>query len=99
MMSKQMDAPMQQVELITKIAVTPELWATSVLPEGLIEQWLFADGSMVEAGDPVAIVRIEDALHQLVAPARGRLNIDLRANSVVEPGAEIGTVIRQINAS
>ena len=86
----------QEVRLITKIAVTPDLWATSVLPEGLIEQWLFSDGSFVEAGDPVAVVRIEDALHELVAPARGRLSIGLRANSVIEPGMGIGHIVRPI---
>jgi hypothetical protein len=64
----------------------------------LIEQWLLADGSVVEAGDPVASVRIEDALHQLVAPARGRLSIGMRANSVVEPDTGIGTIVRQISA-
>jgi hypothetical protein len=86
----------QDVELITKIAVSPDLWATSVLPGGIIERWLFADGSRVEAGDPVVVVRIEDAVHELMAPARGRLNIGLKANSVVEPGMGIGTIIRQV---
>jgi len=85
----------QEVELITKIAVSPDLWATSMLPEGIIEQWIFPDGSCVEAGDPIAIVRIEDALHELVAPARGRLSIGLKVNSMVEPGVGIGTIVRQ----
>jgi len=87
----------QEVELITKIAVPPDLWVTNVLPEGVIEQWLFPDRSRVEAGDPVATVRIEDALHELVAPARGRLSIGLKVNSVVEPGTVIGAVIRQVS--
>jgi len=82
--------------MITKIAVSPDLWATNIMPEGLIEQWLFTDGSNVEAGDAVATVRIEEALHRLTAPARGRLNIGLKANSVVEPGMGIGTIIRQL---
>ena len=84
------------VKMITKIAVTPDLWSTTILPEGLIEQWLFPDGSFVEAGDPVAAIRIEDALHELVAPARGRLSIGLRANSVIEPGMVIGNIVRQL---
>ena len=85
----------QRVEQITKIEVAPNLWTTSLLPEGLIEQWLFPDGSFVEAGDPIATVRIEDALHELTAPARGRLKIGMRANSVVEPGMGIGNIVRQ----
>jgi len=87
----------KDVELITKIEILPDLWATNVMPEGVIERWLVPEGSRVEAGDPIATVRIEDALHELVAPARGRLNIGLKVNSVVEPGTAIGTVIRQVS--
>jgi pyruvate/2-oxoglutarate dehydrogenase complex dihydrolipoamide acyltransferase (E2) component len=89
----------QQVDLITKIAVSPDLWATNVLPEGVIECWHFSDGSRVEAGDPLATVRIEDALHELVAPARGRLSIGLKVNSVIEPGTGIGTIVRHVSTS
>jgi len=89
----------QEVELITKIAVSPDLWATSMLPEGVIERWLYPDGSRVEAGDPIATVRIEDALHELVAPARGRLNIGLKVNSVIEPGTGIGTIVRIVSTT
>lgn len=85
----------QEVALITKIAVSPDLWTTSMLPEGIIEQWIFPDGSRVEAGDPIATIRIEDALHELAAPARGRLSIGLKVNSVIEPGMGIGTIIRR----
>lgn len=87
---------MTQVELITKIAVSPDLWATSTLPEGIIERWLFPDGSSVEAGDAVAVVRIEDAKHELMAPARGRLSIGVKANTMVEPGMGIGAIMRQV---
>jgi pyruvate/2-oxoglutarate dehydrogenase complex dihydrolipoamide acyltransferase (E2) component len=87
----------KKVELITKIEISQDLWANCILPEGVIERWLFRDGSRVQTGDPVATVRIEDALHELVAPARGRLNIGLKVNSVVEPGTAIGTVIRQVS--
>lgn len=84
------------VELITKIAVTPDFWATNVLPEGLIERWLIPDGALAEAGDPVANIRVEDALHELMAPAGGRLCIELKANSVIEPGTTVGCIVRRI---
>lgn len=84
------------VKMITGIAVTPELWASSMMPEGILERWLLADGSPVEAGDPVATIRIEDALHKLTVPARGRLEVGLKANSLVEPGTVIGNVVRLI---
>jgi pyruvate/2-oxoglutarate dehydrogenase complex dihydrolipoamide acyltransferase (E2) component len=77
---------------MTPIKVEAELWATSLLPEGMIEKWLVPDGAFVEAGDPLAALRIEDALHELIAPAEGWLTIDRKANDVVEPGAVIGHI-------
>jgi pyruvate/2-oxoglutarate dehydrogenase complex dihydrolipoamide acyltransferase (E2) component len=74
------------------IVVAPELWATSILPEGLIERWFVSDGAMVKAGDLLAQIRIESALHDLTAPAAGRLSIESKVNSVVEPGRVIGRV-------
>ena len=85
------------VNVVTAIAVAPELWASNMMPEGILERWLRPDGSQVEAGDPVAAVRIEDCLHELMAPARGRLHIELQVNSVVEPGMVIGSITRRIS--
>jgi biotin carboxyl carrier protein len=81
-----------------EIMVSPELWRNSMLPQGCIERWLVADGSPVEAGDPVACVRIESMLHELMAPAKGRVHIDYRTNSIIEPGTVIGRVMRQTSA-
>jgi pyruvate/2-oxoglutarate dehydrogenase complex dihydrolipoamide acyltransferase (E2) component len=80
---------------MTPIRVVQELWANSLLPEGMIEKWLLPDGAFVEAGEPVAALRIEGALHELQAPAEGWLSIDLKINAVVEPGAVIGHIGRQ----
>ena len=77
------------------IRIETDLWATSMFPEGLIERWLVADGAAVITGDRVAEVRIEDALHEITAPASGRLTISSSRNSVVEPGC----VIAQVNAA
>jgi hypothetical protein len=81
----------------SKISVDPSLWANSILPEGYIENWIAADGTPVEAGDPVACIRIESMLHELMSPATGILHIDRGTNSVVEPGAVIGRVDRRIS--
>ena len=80
---------------MTPIRVEPDLWATSLLPEGMIEKWLLPDGAFVEAGESVAALRIEGALHELQAPAEGWLSIDRRTNAVVEPGAVIGHIGRE----
>jgi len=74
------------------ITVAPELWSSSVLPEGMIEAWLIPAGSYVESGKPVAKVRIEDALHEIIAPASGWLRTSLAAASVVDPGTVIGRI-------
>ena len=55
------------------LKVPDDLWATSTLPEGVLERWLVPDSTAVRAGDRVATVRIEDALHEVMAPADGRL--------------------------
>ena len=84
------------LNLANPVTVTAELWATSILPEGIIENWLIAGGSFVEAGIPVAIVRIEDALHDVMACCNGRLHVGCRTNTVVEPGMTIGHISRAI---
>jgi len=77
---------------MTPIRIATELWASSLMPEGMIEKWLVPDGCFVEVGDPLATLRIEDALHELLAPAEGWLTIDRKTNAVVEPGAVIGHI-------
>ena len=78
---------------MSEIKVAEDLWASRTLPEGLVERWLLADGATVAAGEPVAEVRIEDALHEVLAPAAGRLLIWAPANAVIEPGATLGRII------
>ena len=53
-----------------------------MLPEGIVERWFIADGAIVAAGDPMAEIRIEDALHEIMAPVSGRLTIVAAANTV-----------------
>lgn len=78
------------------ISVSPDLWGTSILPEGILEKWIFADGSQVEAGDPIAAIRIESALHEIVAPVTGILHIGCKQNAVIDPGTVIGQISRLV---
>ncbi|HEY0267211.1 MAG TPA: hypothetical protein VGC16_10695 [Rhizomicrobium sp.] len=89
---------MIKLGMVTPIQVPPELWASTMMPEGILERWLIADGGQVWPGDPVATVRIESALHDLMAPCKGRLHIDRRIDSVIEPGAVIGHIDHTIHA-
>lgn len=90
---------MTDTTLKSAISIAPELWRTSILPEGILERWIFRNGSEVEAGDPVAVVRIESALHDVLAPAMGQLHIQCRANEVIEPGSVIGYILRDVHGT
>ena len=68
------------------VKVPDDLWATATLPEGVLERWLVSDGATVRVGDPLAAVRIEEALHEVTAPAQGRIAIAAAENDVIEPG-------------
>lgn len=74
------------------LIVAPEFWISRMLPEGMIEQWLVADGAIVAQHDPVADLRIEGELVRLKAPVAGKLKIDSKRNSIIEPGSVIGHI-------
>lgn len=74
------------------IRITEDLWSGRMLPEGVIERWVAGDGALVEMGEPIAEVRIEEALHEIVAPASGRLVTYVSKNDVVVPGSVIGQI-------
>lgn len=75
---------------MTEIRLGEELWQNGMLPEGILERWFVADGAAVAAGAKVAEVRIESALHEIMAPAGGALTILAAENAVVEPGTVVG---------
>jgi pyruvate/2-oxoglutarate dehydrogenase complex dihydrolipoamide acyltransferase (E2) component len=75
------------------INVPAELWSTSLLPEGILEHWLVADGDKVDAGSPIAIVRIEGARRGILAPTSGRIKSTAAENSVIEPGSVLAHLI------
>jgi hypothetical protein len=77
---------------MVQLIVDPELWISRIYPEGLIEDWLVPDGAMVKAEQPVAQLRIEGELITLKAPAAGKLMIDSRKNSPIEPGSVVGQI-------
>lgn len=74
------------------IHVAEELWSTGMLPEGVLERWLVSDGATVQAAEAVAAVRIGEALHDIVSPASGRLEVLAPASEVVDPGCIIAEV-------
>ena len=78
---------------MSDVRVDEALWASSILPEGVVERWFFADGAVVTAGDRIAEVRIEDARHEIIALAGGRLTIVTAANALIEPGTLLARLV------
>lgn len=74
------------------VRVGEELWMSNILPEGILERWRAADGETVKAGQPVAEVRIEDLLHEIVSPGHGVLAHDAKNGDVIQPGDRLGRV-------
>ncbi len=77
---------------MSDIRITEDLWATRLMPEGVLGAWRVSDGTRVSAGEPIAEVEIEGARYEIVAPFAGRLFQDVAAGSVIEPGSIIGRV-------
>ncbi len=77
---------------MSTITIAPEIWATAALPEGILEKWRVTDGSLVAADQVVAEISVEGAKHEVLSPTAGRVQVWMRANSVVEPGSQIGAV-------
>lgn len=74
------------------IHVAEDLWSTGILPEGVLERWLVSDGAHVKVGDAVAAVRIGEALHDILSPASGRLEVLAPVSEVIDPGCIIAEV-------
>jgi pyruvate/2-oxoglutarate dehydrogenase complex dihydrolipoamide acyltransferase (E2) component len=77
---------------MTNIITSSDLWASSMLPEGILERWLVLDGTIVTAGQCIAEVRIEGSLHEITAPVSGHLKTQSKFNAIIEPGSIIATV-------
>jgi biotin carboxyl carrier protein len=74
------------------INVDEELWASNILPTGILERWRVHDGGAVKTGQPVAEVRIEDALHEIASPGHGVLSHEAKPGDVVQPGDRLGQI-------
>jgi hypothetical protein len=81
-------------EIMTTIAIKADesLWQNNMLPEGVVVRWFVADGALARAGHRMAEVRIEGALHDIIAPANGRVKIEMDVSSVIEPGSLLATL-------
>ena len=77
---------------MTELRVPEGLWDTGIVPEGVISNWYFDEGSSVEAGSVVAVIMVEKTEYDIEAPASGKLHILTETNGVVAPGNLIGQI-------
>lgn len=74
------------------IHLPDDLWADSMTPLGVLQRWRVEAGETVLAGQAIAEVRVEDAVHELAAPCSGQLATFARPNDLVAAGALIGRI-------
>jgi pyruvate/2-oxoglutarate dehydrogenase complex dihydrolipoamide acyltransferase (E2) component len=74
------------------VRVDENLWNNSTMPEGELMRWRVSEGAHVEAGQPLAEVRIEDALHEIPSPASGILVRQAHTGEMIQPGSPLGWV-------
>jgi pyruvate/2-oxoglutarate dehydrogenase complex dihydrolipoamide acyltransferase (E2) component len=77
---------------MSEITVADDLWRSGMAPEGVLVRWRRADGEVVAKGEAVAEIIVEEARHEIMAPAAGRLRALAARGALVEPGSVIGLV-------
>lgn len=72
------------------LCVPDDLWANAPTLQGSLQRWAVSDGALVTAGQALAEIRIEDAVHDIVAPAAGQLFRSATPNDTLEPRLLLG---------
>jgi pyruvate/2-oxoglutarate dehydrogenase complex dihydrolipoamide acyltransferase (E2) component len=62
------------------------------MTEGVLAEWLAADGATVTTGDPLFAIESDKSTNEVEAPASGVLRIVGQAGETYEVGAVIGTI-------
>jgi pyruvate/2-oxoglutarate dehydrogenase complex dihydrolipoamide acyltransferase (E2) component len=63
------------------------------MTEGVLAEWLVADGAQVNEGDPIYTLETGKAAQEVVAPASGKLVQKAQAGETYEIGTDIGEII------
>ena len=72
------------------LCVPDDLWANAPTRQGSLQRWTVSDGALVTAGQALAEVRIEDAVHHIIAPAAGQLFRSATPHDTLEPRLLLG---------
>lgn len=68
----------------------PQLGFT--MSEGVLSQWLVADGASVTAGSPIYTLEAEKAVEEVEAPASGVIRIIAKAGETYSVGTILATI-------
>ncbi len=72
------------------LCVPDNLWANAPTRKGSLQRWTVSDGALVAAGQALAEIRIEDTVHDIVAPAAGQLFRSATPHDTLEPCLLLG---------
>lgn len=60
--------------------------------EGMLAEWLVADGGAVKEGDPLFALESDKSTQEIESPASGTLKIIAQAGETYEVGAVLGEI-------
>lgn len=63
------------------------------MTEGVLAEWLVADGAQVKEGDPIYVIETGKAVQEIQAPAAGRLLHKAQAGETYLVGTDIGEIV------
>lgn len=70
--------------------VLPKLGFSMI--EGVLSQWLVADGAEVNEGQVIYLLESEKSVEEVVAPASGVLRISVEAGRCYQVGERLGSI-------
>jgi pyruvate/2-oxoglutarate dehydrogenase complex dihydrolipoamide acyltransferase (E2) component len=62
------------------------------MTEGVLTEWLVADGAQVKEGDPIYSLETGKTVEEVSAPASGQLNQKAQAGETYPVGTDIGEI-------
>ena len=62
------------------------------MTEGVLSEWLVADGATVKEGDPIYSIETGKSIQEITAPASGKLTQKAAAGETYAVGTEIGDI-------
>ncbi|HUO23064.1 MAG TPA: hypothetical protein VMU59_11165 [Caulobacteraceae bacterium] len=77
---------------MSDIRIDDALWTNGMTQQAILDHWCVANLEPVHAGQPVALVIIQDARHEILAPIAGLLQRRQSPGAVLEPGDVLASV-------